>query len=151
MELSEYDIQYKLRLLLKGQVLANFIAQLPQTVYIKEMIVQWWILNMDGLSRASKFGIGILLQSSKGKQVGQAIQLGFLASNNESEYEAIIANLNLSLALSVEKVEVRSDSQLVVDQIQGGCEARDECMVCYLTLVKDRVEKLHKQKIQRVS
>ena len=29
MELSEYDIQYKLRLLLKGQVLANFIAQLP--------------------------------------------------------------------------------------------------------------------------
>ena len=29
MELSEYGIQYKLRLLLKGQVLADFIAELP--------------------------------------------------------------------------------------------------------------------------
>lgn len=52
-----------------------------------------------------------------GEQIEQAVWLHFPTSNNEAEYEAILIGLNLALTLTTTKVEVRSDSQLVVDQI----------------------------------
>ena len=64
----------------------------------------------------------------------QAIRLGFPASNSEAEYEAILFGLNLALALSTSKLEICSDSQLVVGHIQGEYEAKDELITtkkCY--------------------
>ncbi|RVX05343.1 Gypsy retrotransposon integrase-like protein 1 [Vitis vinifera] len=43
----------------------------------------------------------------------QAIRLGFSVSNNEAEYEAILSGLDLALALSVSKLRIYNDSQLV--------------------------------------
>lgn len=51
------------------------------------------------------------------EQLEQAIRLGFSTSNNEAEYEAILSGLNLALALSVSKIEIRSDSQLIIGHI----------------------------------
>lgn len=51
------------------------------------------------------------------------------------EYEAILAGLNLVLALTIAKVEVKSNSQSVVGHIEREYEARDECMACYLAMV----------------
>ena len=59
----------------------------------------------------------------------QAIRLGFPTSTNEAEYEAILAELNLALTLSTSKLEICSDSQQVVGQIQGKYEAKDGRMV----------------------
>ena len=58
----------------------------------------------------------------------QAIQLGFPASNNEAEYEAILSGLDLVLALSVYRLRVYSDSQLVVRHVQKEYEAKDAHM-----------------------
>ncbi|RVW90247.1 Retrovirus-related Pol polyprotein from transposon 17.6 [Vitis vinifera] len=58
-------------------------------------------------------GVGLLLQSPTGEHLEQAIRLGFSASNNEAEYEAILSGLDLALALSVSKLRIYSDSQLV--------------------------------------
>lgn len=85
-------------------------------------------MYVDGAFQALGFGIGLLLQSQTGEQLEQAIRLGFLASNNEAEYEAILSGLNLTLALSASKLEICSDSQLVVGHIQGEYEAKDKCM-----------------------
>ena len=52
-----------------------------------------------------------------GEQIEQVVWLHFPTVNNEAEYEAILIGLNLALALTATKVEVRSDLQLVVDQI----------------------------------
>ena len=49
-ELSEFGIQYKPRLVLKGQVLADFLAELPQRYVVHDNNGQW-ILNVDGASR----------------------------------------------------------------------------------------------------
>ena len=62
---------------------------------------EWWTLRVDGASRSSGSRVGLLLQSPTGEQVEQAIRLGFLASNNEAEYEVILSGLDLALALSV--------------------------------------------------
>ncbi|RVW59051.1 hypothetical protein CK203_106727 [Vitis vinifera] len=55
-------------------------------------------------------GVGLLLQSLTGEHLEQAIRLGFLASNNEAEYEAILSGLDLALALSVSRLRIYSDS-----------------------------------------
>ncbi|RVW14953.1 hypothetical protein CK203_109381 [Vitis vinifera] len=74
---------------------------------------EWWTLRVDGASRSSGSRVGLLLQSPAGEHLEQAIRLGFPASNNEAEYEAILSGLDLALALSVSKLRVYSDSQLV--------------------------------------
>lgn len=62
----------------------------------------------------------------------QAIRLGFPSSNNEVEYEAILVGLNIALTLSTTKLEIYNDSQLVIGQILGKYEAKDEHMARYL-------------------
>ena len=82
MELSEYGIQYKPRLSKKGQVLADFLAELPQPNTCPNS-EGWWTLCIDGASKHSGSGIGLQLTSPTGEKIEQAIRLGFGASNNE--------------------------------------------------------------------
>ena len=98
---------------------------------------EWWTLRVDGASRSSGSGVRLLLQSPTGEQLEQAIWLGFPASNNEAEYEAILFGLDLTLALSFSKLRIYSDSQLVVRHVQEKYGAKDECMTRYLTKVRD--------------
>ena len=69
---------------------------------------------MDGASLETGAGLGLQLKAQIGKVINQAIRLNFPTSNNEGEYEAIIARLNLATSVSSEKIFLRSYSQLVV-------------------------------------
>ena len=60
----------------------------------------WWTLNVDGASRQTRFGIGLQLKSPVGEKIEQAIRLGFNTSNSESEYEAILARIELAATVS---------------------------------------------------
>ena len=62
-------------------------------------------------------------------------------SNNEVEYEAILSGLDLTLALSVSRLWIYSDSQLVVRHVQKEYEAKDERMARYLTKVRDTLQR----------
>ena len=112
-ELSQYGIQYKLRLAKKGQVLADFLAKIPQPETCLDNL-NWWTLSVDSASRQTGAGIGLQLKSLGGDKIEQAIRLGFNTSNNESEYEAILAGIELVTAISVDKLIIWSDSQLVL-------------------------------------
>ena len=57
--------------------------------------------------------------------------MGFKASNNEAEYEALIAGLKLAVAAEADEVIVFCDSQLIVNQSTGEFVARDERMSAY--------------------
>ena len=70
-------------------------------------------------------GIGLQLRTPFGDKIEQSIQLGFSASNNESEYEAILAGLELAAALSTDRLFIQSDSQLVVGQVNEEFKSRD--------------------------
>ena len=69
---------------------------------------------MDGASRQIEAGIGLQLKSPDGDKIEQAIRLSFCASNNEAEYEAILAGIELATALLADQLIILSDSQLVV-------------------------------------
>ena len=79
----------------------------------------------------------MILTSPEGIDIEYALRFGFHASNNEAEYEVIIAGLNLAHSLEVDQLEVHSDSQLVVRQIEDTYEAKSETMVLYLQKVRD--------------
>ena len=56
--------------------------------------------------------------------------------NNEAEYEVLIAGLNIAKDMGIKKRDIRSDSQLVVNQLLGSYQARDLKMASYLVHVK---------------
>ena len=71
-------------------------------------------------------------------------------TNNEAEYEALLAGLRMSKAKGAKRVEACSDSQLIVRQVSGHYEARDESMKEYLQAVKDMVTDLEHFSINHV-
>ncbi|XP_062176044.1 uncharacterized protein LOC133881098 [Alnus glutinosa] len=58
-----------------------------------------------------------------------AIKLDFVTTNNEAEYEAVLAGLSIAQEMRTRNLEVRSDSQVVVCHIQGQSEAQGEKMI----------------------
>nr|XP_017221373.1 PREDICTED: uncharacterized protein LOC108198111 [Daucus carota subsp. sativus] len=78
----------------------------------------------------------LVLRSPDGFTVEYAIKLDFPTTNNEAEYEALIAGLGLARTLRVKNLKVCGDSRLVVSQVNGEFEAREETMLKYLRIVK---------------
>lgn len=62
-ELSEYGIEYQPRLVLKGQVMADFIVELSQKLAhsVESPVEEWWTLYVDRVFRASGSGVGLIL------------------------------------------------------------------------------------------
>ena len=112
-ELRKFGIQYKPRLAKKGRVLADFLLEIPQ-FGVSQGNLNRWTLNIDGASRKTGADIGLQLKSPTGEKIKQPIRLGFNTSNNESEYEVILAGIELAVTVSADKLLIRSDSQLVV-------------------------------------
>ena len=92
----------------------------------------------------SRSGVGLILQSPTGELIEQVICLNFSTFNNEAEYEVVLTGLDLALVLATTKLEIKSDSQLIVGQIQREYEAKDERMARYLAMVESHLKKLDK-------
>ena len=91
---------------------------------------------MDGASRQTRAGLGLLLKAPTGEIIEQAICLDFPTSNNKAKYEAIVARIDFEISISSEKKKIiRNDSQLVVGQVNGEYEIRDKRMTKYVSLV----------------
>ena len=144
-ELSEFDIRYRPKTAIKGQVLAGFVMEFASAEPARDAQVatdlSTWKLSVDGASNAQGSGAGLILTSPEGIDIEYALRFGFHTSNNEAEYEVVIAGLNLAYSLEVDQLEVYSDSQLVVRQIEDTYEAKSERMILYLQKVRDLLKK----------
>ena len=100
-----------------------------------------WRLSVDGAANAQGSGAGLILTSLEGIDIEYALRFGFQVSNNEAEYEAVIAGLNLAHSMEVDQLEVCNDSQLVVRQIEDTYEAKGEKMILYLKKVRELLKK----------
>ena len=85
-----YGLRYEPRTTIKGQVLADFIADFTPGATEQCDLLEEWILNVDGASNSIGAGIGIALTTPEGSITEQSFTLGFSTSNNEAEYEAIL-------------------------------------------------------------
>ncbi|XP_073290363.1 uncharacterized protein [Primulina huaijiensis] len=125
-ELGEYDIQYEPRTTIKAQALADFLAE---TVHHENE--DPWKVYVDGSSSKDGSGVGVVLISPAGEKVKLTVRLDFRASNNEAEYEAVLAGLQAAKNVGATRVHVFSDSQLVAQQMKGLYDVKDEKLIEY--------------------
>ena len=86
-------------------------------------------------------GTGLILQTPSVKQMEYAIRIGFKATNNKAEYEALLVGLRVATKMGINFLNTFSDSQLVVNQVQGDYLAKNTRMLAYLYEVKIIYEK----------
>ena len=152
--LGSFDIQYRPRNAVKGQVLVDFVAEFSPKNNIGMVCHvenRAWRVFVDGASSAMGAGAGIVIITLEGIRLEHSFRLGFRASNNEAEYEALIAGLKTALDLGARNVEVCSDSRLVVNQVRGSFEARDSRMKEYLRVAKEIMEKFNTTSVTQVA
>lgn len=99
-------------------------------------IVATWEVYTGGAADRKGSGVGIVLITSKKLVMEKSLRLGFLATNNKAKYEALLVGMVMVNKLEGEVVKVYSDSRLVVGQVNGEFEARDEHMQGYLVKVR---------------
>uniref|UniRef100_A0A2N9IDL4 Uncharacterized protein n=1 Tax=Fagus sylvatica TaxID=28930 RepID=A0A2N9IDL4_FAGSY len=149
---------YPTRTSIKGQVLADFIAEFTPT----EMGPMWvnhvssiqhmegWKLYIDGASNSRGSGLGVVLTAPQGQMMELAIRLGFPASNNVAEYEALLHGLRCAITLQVDPLIIYCDSQLVVNQISGSYAAKDKKMKIYLIEAKRLLKKFKHVQVEHI-
>ncbi|KAI3797991.1 hypothetical protein L1987_33257 [Smallanthus sonchifolius] len=110
-KLSAYDLIYEPRTTIKYQALADFVADFSSDIQQEaDLEVQRleeskdeWNLFTDGVSNVKGTGLGIILKSPQGDILPQSKSCEFQATNNEAEYEALIAGLQLSRDIKISK------------------------------------------------
>ena len=126
----------------KGQVLADLVAEFtePETNElladgnkdeklvntISQYCPPTWEVYVDGASNQKGSGVGLVLTSSEKVIVEKSLRLDFPATNNEAEYEALLEGMAMVQRMGGKSIKLFSDSRLVVGQVKGEFEAKDE-------------------------
>uniref|UniRef100_A0A2N9G1N4 RNase H type-1 domain-containing protein n=1 Tax=Fagus sylvatica TaxID=28930 RepID=A0A2N9G1N4_FAGSY len=153
--LSEFDILFVARKAIKGQAIADYLADYPSeqlelmdSEFPNEDIMTVdednhgrWKLYFDGAANSVGSGIGAVLVSPKGQQTPIAVKLGFDCTNNMTEYEACIVGLQAALEFGAYELEVFGDSLLIVSQTNGEWQARDPKLIPYQRYISRLVPK----------
>ncbi|KAK0603302.1 hypothetical protein LWI29_003521 [Acer saccharum] len=156
-ELSEFDVEYLPRTAIKAQAVADFVAEFTKpSIEVARMMVEQnkkvfkWQLRVDGSSNTHGSGAGVVVSTPEGDSVECALRFDFKATNNQAEYEALIAGLKVCTVLGADEVEIFSDSQVVVNQVLDEYQARDESMITYLELAKELLGRFKEYRIVHV-
>ena len=91
---------------------------------------------MDGAANQQGAGLGLVLISPEEVIIEKSLRLGFSATNNEAEYEALLMGMSMIQKMSEKVVELFSDSRLVVGQVTRELKARDPRIQGYLDRVR---------------
>ncbi|GKA15041.1 reverse transcriptase domain-containing protein [Tanacetum coccineum] len=102
----------------------------------EEELPEPWILCTDRSSCTDGSGAGLILTNPKGMEFTYALRFRFDATNNEAEYEALIAGLKIAEQMGVKNIKANVDSRLVANQVNGTYVAQETDMVRYLEKVK---------------
>ncbi|XP_074373732.1 uncharacterized protein LOC141714091 [Apium graveolens] len=149
-ELGQFDLEYMPRTAIKGQALADFLLEFDSEIDNKALVPLhlscpeevldflrkeepphlWWILHVDGAVNNGEARAGIILLSPEGHHLMSAVHFKFYATNNDMEYEALINGLKITLEMGVQNLIAKSDSKLVVNQVNGGIKLEDRERNC---------------------
>ncbi|XP_068477150.1 uncharacterized protein [Phaseolus vulgaris] len=109
-----------------------------------------WAVELSGIdvhsSNQQGSGVGVILEGLDGLLIEQALQFASKASNNQAEYEALVAGMLLAKEMGAKGLLAKSDSLLVTGQVTGEYQATDPQMAAYLEYVqvlKESFELVH--------
>ena len=150
-KLSQFDIEYHPRTAIKAQALADFIVEFTFTD--KENSnheAERWTIQTDGSSAQRRDGVRVVITTPDGEMLKYGVQMKFPTTKNEVEYEGILTGLRLGRALGVKHLLVQNDSKLVIGQIKGEYEVKEERMQKYLRLTKHLAQEFDKVEFVQV-
>nr|GEU44550.1 reverse transcriptase domain-containing protein [Tanacetum cinerariifolium] len=155
-ELGEYDIYYRPRVLIKGQILADFMVEQPKDdslaapMEVKEELPEPWTLFMDTSSCLVGSEAGLILTNLEGTEFTYALRFEFNATNNEADYEALIADVRIAEQMGIKNLQTNVDSCLVANQVNGSYIAKEPGMIQYLKKVKTLTNSFKKFSIKQM-
>ena len=96
------------------------------TISLQEPL--FWKVYVDGAANQRGSGVGLVLVSPEQITIENSLRLGFSATNNEAGYEALLEGMSMVQRRGGKTVKMFSDSKLIVNQVKGELEVRDERM-----------------------
>ncbi|KAI9156470.1 hypothetical protein LWI28_007262 [Acer negundo] len=134
---------YKPRSTIKAQALADFVIEFSANPDLitnpdpsqNQTDLNWpkdnktWILYTNGASSQSGCRAETVVIDPERVECSHCFRFGFRATNNKTEYEALLARIGVAKALGADFLLVKSDSQLVVNQVLGLYQAKCDNMV----------------------
>nr|XP_016442632.1 PREDICTED: uncharacterized protein LOC107768041 [Nicotiana tabacum] len=139
-EVGGYDMEYQPQTAIKSQILEDFVANFSPSLVPevdKELLLksstssEVWTLFKESAANIRGSRCAIFLKPPIGGIIKQSIKTTKLI-NNESDYEAMIAGLELAKSLGADTIEAKCYSLLIVSQVNGSYEAREDMMQTYL-------------------
>jgi ribonuclease HI len=109
-----------------------------------------WNLYFDGSVMKTGAGAGLLFVSPLGEHMRYAVRLHFPPSNNMAEYKALLCSLKIAIEISIKRLDVRGDSQLVIDQVMKNASCHDDKMEAYCKAVWDLEDKFYDIELNHV-
>jgi ribonuclease HI len=130
LELMGQNISYAPRSAIKSQVLAYFVDEWMEIQTPPAPIEhETWMMYFDGSVMKEGAVVSLVFISPLGVRMEYMVRLHFPASNNVAEYEALINGFRIAVELGIRHLEIRGDSQLVVDQVMKDKKCVDLKMV----------------------
>nr|GEU59056.1 reverse transcriptase domain-containing protein [Tanacetum cinerariifolium] len=123
---------------------------LVTTTKVEEKLPDPWTLFTDGSSCIDGSRAGLILTNTKGTKFTNTLRCRFDATNNEAEYEALIAGLRIAKQMGIKKLQANVDSRLVANQVNGSYIAKNSGMIQYLEKVKTLANSFKKFSIKQV-
>jgi ribonuclease HI len=137
---------------IKSQILANFVAEWMDTQLPPPQIqAECWTIYFDGSVMKTGAGAGLLFISPLGEHMRYAVRLHFPTSNNMAEYEALLCGLRIAIETGIKRLDVRGDSQLVIDQITKNASCHDDKMEAYCNAVRALEDKFYGIELNHVA
>ena len=102
-----------------------------------------YIISTDGGSRGNPgpSGCGIFLCSQDGSVVERRYKAIGIATNNIAEYTAASLGITRAIELWATEIELRADSQLVIEQLKGNYKVKNPELKKIFMQIQDRVGK----------
>ncbi|XP_066333232.1 uncharacterized protein [Miscanthus floridulus] len=93
-------------------------------------------MYFDGSLMKKGAGMGLVFVSPLGVCMRYKVHLHFPSSNNVAKYEVLINGLCIAIELGIRCLDVRGDSQLVIDQVMKESSCHDAKMAAYYREVR---------------
>ncbi|XP_070036677.1 uncharacterized protein [Nicotiana tomentosiformis] len=166
--LSEFAIIYVTQKSVKGQALADHLAENPigreyeplKTYFPDEEVsfvggdiaesYDSWRMFFDGAANFKGVGIGAVLVSKTGQHYPVSAKLRFPCTNNIAEYEASILVLNLAVDMNIQELLIIGDLDLRVHQVKGEWVTKNTKILPYLYHVQEMMKRFTKIEFRHV-
>ncbi|XP_050240791.1 uncharacterized protein LOC126689600 [Quercus robur] len=143
-ELSEFDIQYRLRMAINGQIVADFITEFTFRDGQGAEEKRQWSIYTKGSSNRRAEGAGMVIQTPEGDKICCMIRLDFPTTNNEAEYEALVAGLDLAKAAASSLIDDGMNMKVVDTECNWTTPLMSYLRTGMLPVEKDAARKLKK-------